>query len=58
MFLMISTKLERKLDRIGVYFTFLPLNYLRNPPDSVAYFTSGKECFQTLNGKVPLVRER
>lgn len=55
---MISTKLERELVGIGVYFTFLPLNYLRNPPDSVAHFTSGKECFQALNDKVPLVRER
>ena len=55
---MISTKLERRLVEIGVHFTFVPLNYLGDPPDSLAHFTSGEEGFQALDGKVPLVRER
>ena len=55
---MISTKLERRLVGVGVDFTFVPLDYLGDPPDSLAHFTSGKEGLQALDGKVPLVRKR
>jgi len=54
---MISTKLKTQLVGIKLCIAFVPLNYLGDPPDSLAHFASGKECFQTLNGKVPLVRE-
>jgi len=39
-------------------FTHRTLDYLGNYPDGLAYCTSGKQCLQTLNGKVTFMRKR